>query len=236
MGGGKEKPYRFVPQTATVDIRKWSERMNRARLFEHQVSLRASKRRSTATQGERKQAAAGVRARHTASKMANKRLEERIERLAAAAAHPLAELLECPEEAGQLLTSASRCVDVDAGEVVFRQNGSCKGLYVVVAGDFVRKAERFQMRVTLGSARPGDLVELAAALGDENHTYTLTAMTPGSVLMLPIEALRHAFESHPPLRMRLLEELAREVSRAYITCCMTRVTPARRHASGAALA
>ena len=177
-----------------------------------------------------------MRARHTASKMTNHQLEERIERLAAAAAHPLAELLECPQEAGQLLTSASRCIDVDAGEAVFRQNGSCKGLYVVVSGDFVRKAERFQMRVTLGSARPGDLVELAAALGDERHTYTLTALTPGAVLMLPIDELRHAFQNHPPLRMRLLEELAREVSRAYITCCMTRVTPARRHASEAAQA
>ena len=107
---------------------------------------------------------------------------------------------------------------------------------MVVSGDFVRKAERLQMRVTLGSARPGDLVELAAALGDGHHTYTLTAMTPGSVLMLPMDALRHAFQNHPPLRMRLLEELAREVSRAYITCCLTRVTPARRHASGAAQA
>jgi CRP-like cAMP-binding protein len=90
------------------------------------------------------------------------------------------------------------------------------------------------MRVTLGSARPGDLVELAAALGDGHHTYTLTAMTQGSVLVLPMDELRHAFQNHPPLRMRLLEELAREVSRAYITCCLTRVTPARRHASGAA--
>jgi len=168
--------------------------------------------------------------------MTSNQLEERIERLAAAAAHPLAELLECPEEAGQLLTSASRFIDVDGGEVVFRQNGSCKGLYVVVSGDFVRKAERLQMRVTLGTARPGDLLELAAALGDGHHTYTLTAVTPGSVLMLPIDALRHAFENHPPLRMRLLEELAREVSRAYITCCLTRVTPARRHANGAAQA
>ena len=49
--------------------------------------------------------------------------------------------------------------------------------------------------------------------------------------MLPIDALHQAFESYPPLRMRLLEELAREVSRAYITCCLTRVTPARRHAT-----
>jgi len=210
--------------------------MNRARPRGHIGSPCACKRRSTETRGQWKQAAKSLRARHTARKMTSNQLEGRIERLAAAAAHPLAELLECPQEAGQLLTCASRCIDVDAGETVFQQDGSCKGLYVVVSGDFVRKAERFQMRVTLGTARPGDLVELAAALGDGHHTYTLSAVTPGSVLMLPIDALRHAFEGYPPLRMRLLEELAREVSRAYITCCLTRVTPARRHANGAAQA
>jgi CRP-like cAMP-binding protein len=141
-------------------------------------------------------------------------------------------LLECPPEAGSLLASASGCVEFDAGQVVFRQHEPCKGLYVVVSGDFARRAERFKMRVTLGSARTGDLVELAAALGDGNHTYTLTALTSGSMLILPIEALRQAFLSYPPLRMRLLEELAREVSRAYMTCGLSRVTPARRHASG----
>ncbi len=214
--------------------------MNRVRPRGDEGSPRACKRRSTGTRGQRKPAAKpasrSLRARHTARKMTSNQFEERIERLAAAAAHPLAELLECPEEAGQLLSSVSRCIAVDAGETVFRQNGSCKGLYVVVSGDFVRKAERLQLRVTLGTARPGDLVELAAALGDGHHTYTLTAVTPGSVLMLPIDALRHAFENHPPLRMRLLEELAREVSRAYITCCLTRVTPVRRHTNGAAQA
>lgn len=210
--------------------------MNRAMPRGDEVLPRACKRRSTGTRAQHKPAARSLRARHTARKMTGNQLEERIERLAAAAAHPLAELLECPEEAGKLLSSVSRCVDVDAGEVVFRQNGSCKGLYVVVSGDFVRRAERLQMRVTLGTARAGDLVELAAALGDGHHTYTLTAVTPGSMLVLPIDALRHAFESHPPLRMRLLEELAREVSRAYITCCLTRVTPARRHATGTAQA
>ena len=92
------------------------------------------------------------------------------------------------------------------------------------------------MRVTLGSARPGDLVELAAALGDGHHTYTLSAVTYGSLLLLPMDALRKSFEGYPPLRMRLLEELAREVSRAYITCCLTRVTPARRHSNAVASA
>jgi CRP-like cAMP-binding protein len=160
--------------------------------------------------------------------------DTRLERLAAAAAHPLAELLDCPQDAGRLLSGETRCVNFEPGEVVFCQHGLCKGLYVVVSGDFVRKAERFDMRVTLGPARPGDLVELAAALGDGHHTYTLSAVTSGSLLLLPMEALQRSFEAYPPLRMRLLEELAREVSRAYITCCLTRVTPARRHSNGAA--
>jgi len=171
---------------------------------------------------------------HKTRKMGNLnfQLEAQFARLAAVAAHPLAELLECPPDAGSLLASASERLDFDAGEVVFRQHDSCKGLYVVVSGDFARKAERFQMRVTLGSARPGDLVELAAALGDGRHTYTLTALTPGSTLLLRVEALHEAFQKYPPLRMRLLEELAREVSRAYMTSCLSRVTPARRYSNG----
>ena len=172
---------------------------------------------------------------HKARKMGtpNIQIEAQSARLAAVAAHPLAELLECPPEAASLLASRSGSIDFDSGEVVFRQFDSCKGLYVVVSGNFARKAERFQRHVTLGSARPGDLVELAAVLGDGHHTYTLTALTPGSMLVLQAEALHQAFQKYPPLRMRLLEELAREVSRAYMTSCLSRVTPTRRHGSGA---
>ncbi len=144
--------------------------------------------------------------------------EASYRRMAAVAAHPLAELLECPQEAGDLLHGSALCLELDAGETVFRQGEVCQGLYVVVSGQFVRKAERLKSRVTLGPARAGDLVELAAALGDGRHTYTLSAVVSGTLLMLPMEALQQAFQSFPPLRMRLLEELAREVSRAYISC------------------
>jgi len=154
------------------------------------------------------------------------------ERMEAVAAHPLAELLECPATIGSLLNGSALSIDFDAGETVFRQHGICKGLYVVVAGQFLRKAERMESRLTLGPARTGDLVELAAALGDGHHTYTLTAQTPGSVLLLPMEALSQAFQSYPPLRMQLLEELAREVSRAYNSCCLTRATRTRRRGAG----
>lgn len=154
--------------------------------------------------------------------------EARSGRTDAVAAHPLAELLECPPTIGNLLNVSALTIDFEAGEVVFRQNGVCRGLYVVVSGQFLRKTERMETRLTLGPARVGDLVELAATLGDGHHTYTLTAQTPGSVLLLPMEALSQAFQNYPPLRMQLLEELAREVSRAYNSCCQSRSTRSRR--------
>ncbi len=76
------------------------------------------------------------------------------------------------------------------------------------------------MRLALGPVRAGELVELAAALSDTPHTYTLTAQSAGSVVMLGLEPLYRAFRVHPPLRMRLLQELAREVSRSYHACAV----------------
>ena len=152
-----------------------------------------------------------------------KQREARSKRVEAVQAHPVAELLECPPAIGLLLNRASQCLSFEAGEVVFHQSGICRGLYLVITGQFLRRAERLESRLTLGPARAGELVELAATLGDRHHTYTLAAQIAGTVLMLPIEALSQAFQSYPPLRMRLLEELAREVSRAYNTCCFNRV-------------
>ncbi|MGB7546642.1 MAG: Crp/Fnr family transcriptional regulator [Terracidiphilus sp.] len=146
-----------------------------------------------------------------------------------AATHPLAELLACPPAVGSLLNGSAQCIDFDAGDTIFRQGEAGRGLYVVVSGQLQRRAERMDTRITLGSARAGELVELAAALGDGVHTYTLRAQTTGSLLLLPIEALRLAFKTYPPLRMQLLEELAREVSRAYHACCVTRAVGIRRH-------
>ena len=145
-----------------------------------------------------------------------------------AAAHPLAELLACPAQAGDLLSGASQILQVDATYVVFRQHEPCKGLYLLASGSFARSAVRLNTRLALGMARCGQLVELAAALGDGRHTYTLTAVSAGSLLMLPMATLSRAFELHPPLRMHLLEELAREVSRAYVACCANRIHPRSR--------
>src|SRR5208337_2228932 len=98
-----------------------------------------------------------------------------------AAAHPLAELLACPPSVGNLMDASALSIEFEAGQVVFRQSEECRGLYIVVAGQLLRKAERMEARLTLGSARPGDLVELASALGDGRHTYSLAAQTAGSV-------------------------------------------------------
>lgn len=148
--------------------------------------------------------------------------------LQAIEARPLSELLACSPATGSLLAAAAQTIAFDAGQTIFRQSATCAGLYVVIQGQLVRRAERIETRITLGSVRPGDLVELAAALGNELHTYSLVAQTAASLLMLPIGALNRAFEDYPPLRMRLLEELAREVSRAYYACSVPPFARTRR--------
>lgn len=145
-----------------------------------------------------------------------------------AASHPLAELLACPPETGNLLTAKAEGIEFDAGVTVFRQGEVSRGLYVVISGQLLRKTERLDARLTLGSVRGGELVELGAVLGDERHTYTLTAQSPGSLLLLPMGPLHQAFQSYPPLRMQLLEEFAREVSRGYLAGCATRLAGIRR--------
>jgi CRP-like cAMP-binding protein len=159
--------------------------------------------------------------------------DARPNRLDSAQAHPLVELLECPPATGTMLNDSSQYIKLEAGAVVFRQSEASKGLYLVVTGQFLRRTERLRTRLILGTVRAGDLVELAAALGASQHTYTLSAQTDGSLLLLPLEALRQAFESYPPLRMRLLEELAREVSRAYNSCSEDRAVRVRRRGPGA---
>jgi CRP-like cAMP-binding protein len=145
-----------------------------------------------------------------------------------AASRPIAELLACPPAVANLLNASAQCIEFDTGETVFRQSAACRGLYLVISGQLLRKADRADTRLTLGSVRAGELVELAAALGASHHTYTLIAQAPGSILLLPIESLNCAFQTYPPLRMQLLQELAREVSRAYGACCVTRMSGTRR--------
>ena len=134
------------------------------------------------------------------------------------AAHPLAQLLACPISIAMLLNECAQPLVFQSGQMVFAQRTKCLGLYVVIAGQLSRRTLRKETRVVLASARPGDLVELSAALGNLQHTYTLTAETEGSLILLPAGLLHRAFNEYPPLRMRLLEELAREVSRCYSAC------------------
>ena len=143
-------------------------------------------------------------------------------------AHPVSELLACPDDTGSLLTASALTLNFDAGQTIFRQSSPCEGLYLVVSGQLMRRTERLDTRIVLGAARPGDLVELAAVLGDRHHTYSLVTQTPATLLMLPIESLYEAFQNYPPLRMKLLEELAREVSRAYRVCRMSKMVRTRR--------
>jgi CRP-like cAMP-binding protein len=150
------------------------------------------------------------------------------------AVRPLAQLLACPPATERLLNASAQCIEFQDRDTIFRQGFPCKGLYIVVSGELLRKAERLDTRLILGTVRAGELVELAAALGDGRHTYTLTGQTNGSLMLLSFESLQQAFRDYPPLRMQLLEELAREVSRGYGACCAARLAGIRRRMVGSA--
>ncbi len=145
-----------------------------------------------------------------------------------ATARPVAELLACPRDVSELLSARARTVPFEHGDIIFRQGDSCAGLYVVADGRLLRRSEQGNVRVMLGVVRPGELVELAAALGEPSHTYSLVGQGTGSLVLLPLDHLNRAFEACPALRMQLLEELAREVSRAYYASCMARDALMRR--------
>jgi len=194
---------------------------------------RSGKRARTAAAGGK---VAGSTRRRSGPRTENKgeaSVQSRSSRIEAVRAHPVAELLECPAAVGVLLNSSAQSINFAPGEAVFRQSQACQGLYLVISGRFHRQTERQQKQIALSPSSAGDLLELAAALGDGRHTYTMTAQSAGTVLMLPMEALCQAFQSYSPLRMRLLEELAREVCRAYYSCCMSRAEKPRRAGSGA---
>jgi CRP-like cAMP-binding protein len=156
------------------------------------------------------------------------------ERRDVAAPRPIAELLACPPAVGNMLNASAESLEFDAGDIIFHQNDLCRGLYVPISGYLLRKAARLDARLTLGTVRAGEVVELAAMLGDVRHTYTLIGQSKGTAMRLPKEALNRAFELYPTLRMRLLEELAREVSRAYGMCSAEKLSRLR-HRSTATL-
>lgn len=150
------------------------------------------------------------------------------ERRDVAAAHPIAELLACPPSVANMLNASAECIEFEAGDVIFHQNEPCRGLYVLISGFLLRKATRLNARLALGTVRAGEMVELAAMLGDVRHTYTLIAQSKGTAMLLAKEALQRGFQLYAPLRMQLLEELAREVSRAYGICSEAKLAGIRR--------
>lgn len=81
--------------------------------------------------------------------------EAKSKRLQAVAAHPLAELLACPPTTGTLLTASAQTIAFDSGQTIFHQFGPCAGLYLVIHGHLLRRTDRMETRITLGTARPG---------------------------------------------------------------------------------
>jgi hypothetical protein len=136
--------------------------------------IRSTKSRSPGTGGRQVEGRSRIRWYRTAGREkgdGTMQPEARSLRLDAVQAHPLAELLECPprdREPAERLGAVHR---FRCGDVVFRQRTPARGSTLWFQGSFCARTERLDTRLTLGPARAGDLVELAAALGDGPHLH-----------------------------------------------------------------
>jgi CRP-like cAMP-binding protein len=155
-----------------------------------------------------------------------------FDRMQAANGRSIALALEPACSVEELFRRSAASISLKPGEILFRQHDPCKGLYLLLSGSFLRMAERRESHLNLGPAGSGDLVELAAVLGDGRHTYVLAAETAATALLLSNEELGKAFQRYAWLRMQLLETLAREVSSAYNFCAMNRPVRGRKAVSG----
>ena len=151
---------------------------------------------------------------------------------AEAAAHPLAELLECPPAIGNLLNASAQYARL-------RNRGD--GLS---PGRALPRALRGGFRAAV--AQDG-APEYAADAGTGARRETWWNWRPRWAMDIILIRSRRKLRRrccccrssrssrlsrrYPPLRMQLLEELAREVSRAYNTCCLHASWPGVRHRS-----
>src|ERR1700748_3574349 len=67
--------------------------------------------------------------------------EARSKRLEAVSTHPLAELLACPPSTSSLLTASAQSIGFQPGDVIFDQSAPYLGLYLVISGQLLRRAE-----------------------------------------------------------------------------------------------
>ncbi len=107
-----------------------------------------------------------------------------------------------------------RACTFDAAETVFREGDPADALFFLTSG-------RAEARILLPSGeqqtvarfRPGVAFGEMAVIEDAPRSATLVAVDACSCLRLPIEDFRGLAETHPAIRMRLLENLLAVLSR-----------------------
>lgn len=91
------------------------------------------------------------------------------------------------------------------GEVVFRKDDRCDGLYVVVDGGvMIRREEPGEPMERLRDLAPGEVFgEMEVLDGGQRRQFTARASAPARLLRIPLIPLQALFKEHPTVETRL---------------------------------
>ena len=107
------------------------------------------------------------------------------------------------EEVAKLLDE----VDVPAGRVLMRQGETGGEMFIVAAGSF--RVERDGK--TVAEQGPGAVLGEMSLITEGPRVATVTATTPGRLLVAAHREFHDLMEGHPAIKMQILEGLAEKI-------------------------
>ena len=116
---------------------------------------------------------------------------------------------EFEQEQLRLIAFGARKREFRRGDVVFREGRPAEGATIVIEGQLLVEAEDG----TVGTAGPRALLDETALLSRRPHSYTATAETDGSLMVIDRPLFRRMVEEFPDIADRTRTRIARRLTR-----------------------
>jgi signal transduction histidine kinase len=104
----------------------------------------------------------------------------------------------------QLLLDQAEPVSLRAGEVLMKQGESGDAAYVVLKGEFEIRKQAGQSVIKIDVRNPGEVVGEMALLARAPRSATVTSITAGDVLRIPIHVFDHLLSTSPTAALAVL--------------------------------
>ncbi len=99
-----------------------------------------------------------------------------------------------------------------SGETLFEENTPASGSHVIETGNVELSIVCSDgSRAVVESVGPGSLIGVSAAFGEHEYVFTARALSDTETIYVPRQQVVQLFESHPDMRMLILDSLSRSV-------------------------